>query len=119
MTREEFLTAFHNQLTELLEIGAELRVIRDSHGLPSDALAFAETLLLCPTRPAAIEQMRRDQAAARSFLDIAAFQEKHITDIQTSDALTHLTGTTPFYVAASAVLEYLSFLKKTAPNQWK
>jgi len=107
MTREEFFEAFHSQLTELLEIGAELAVIRDSQGAPSDALSFAEDLLLCLTRQEAIEQMRRDQARARSFLDIAVFQEKHIDAMRTSVALKPLAETTKFYVVAAAVQEYL------------
>ena len=119
MTHEEFLTTYHNQLTELLEIGAELKVIRDSQGLPSDALSFAEALMMCPTRQSAIKQMRRDQAAARSFLDIAVFQERHIAAIRTSDAVTRLKGTTPFFVVATSMQEYLSHLKKCAPEKWK
>ncbi len=119
MTREEFLAAYHDQLGELLEIGAQLKVIRDSQGLPSDALSFAETLLLCPTRQSAIEQMRLDPAKARSFLDIAVYQEKNIEAIRTSDALTRLTGPTPFFVLGFAVQEYLLFLKRSVPDRWK
>jgi hypothetical protein len=118
MDREEFLTTYHNQLTELLEIGAELKVIRDSQGLLSDALSFAEALLLCPTRQSAIEQMRRGPAAARSFLDIAVFQEKHIDDMRTSSAVTRLAEMTPYFVVASAMQEYLLHLKKCAPEKW-
>ena len=119
MTHEEFLAAFHNQLTELLKIGAELKVTRDSQGLPSDALSYAEMLSLCPDHQAAVSQMKKDPASARSFLDIAAFQEKHLTDIPTSSAVTHLQGTTPYFVLASAMQEYLLYVKKVAPEKWK
>jgi hypothetical protein len=118
MTREEFLSDFQNQRKTLLAIAEKVGMRRDSQGLPSAALTFAEALMLCPTLESATEQIKRDTEGARAFLDIAAFQEQHIAEIPTSHALKKLTATTPFFAVASAMQEYLLFLKKSVPERW-
>jgi len=92
-----------------LQQGVGLR--RDSQGSPSAALAFSEALLLCPTRN---RPPRKYYGSSRStaFLDISAFQEKHIAGIRTSGALENTAGTTPFYVVAAACRNNLLFFKK-------
>jgi hypothetical protein len=62
MTREELTAAYRSQLAMVDGIAKSLNLHLDLPGPPSAALAFAESLLLCPTQHAASEQMRQDRA---------------------------------------------------------
>jgi hypothetical protein len=119
MTHQELIVAYRNQRAMLKAIAKSLNLHLDLPGPPSAALAFAETLLLCPSQHGATEQMRQDRAGARAFLANAKSLEPLLLEAGISTAGQNLKDSTPFFVLGSAVQEYLRHLKVRNEESWK
>jgi len=94
LVQEEFLARF-NEVSEISTSTA-------------DALGFAETLMLCPTREAARACIRRELMAGLSFvLAVQAMQRDiHLGTVKLPSESPEYQ--TPFYLLACAVQEYLA-----------
>ena len=114
----KLLTAFRNQLLMFEAIAKSLDLHLDLPGAPSAALAFSEILLMCLDQRGATEQMRRDRVGARTFLEAAKFLDPLMSKADISTAGRNLKESTPFFVLASAVQEYLSKMKEHKAEQW-
>lgn len=119
MNSQDVFAQFHNQIRDLAAIADSIPVRTDTAGRPSDALAFAETLLLCPTEDAAKSQMRRDQIGAASFFQIASYVEDKFGDLDIPTGKHNVTNSAPFFVVGSCVQDYLQWLKKSVVEDWK
>jgi hypothetical protein len=116
MLPPKLLAAFQSQLSRYGQIAKAEGLDSGSRGLPSDALSFAESLLLCPTEDAAIKQMRQGPKEARTFLQVAMIVDDVRPNIEIAIAEPNLTTTTPFFVLACGVQEYLQWLKSQVPD---
>jgi hypothetical protein len=113
--------AFHNQREEFCRLH-EAQVNKDHSGLsvPSAAraLAFAESLILCPTLEAVQVRMRQDLEGARSFLMVADRVVSINATINAETLEKWMKNSVPFYLLASVVLEQLETSKSTQPYLW-
>ncbi len=119
MNSQEAFARFQNELSHLSVIALDVKIASDVAGKPSDALCFAEAILMCPTEDAAKLQMRQNQKGAVAFFQIADFvvSEFGKLDIPTSRASLKDVG--PFFVIGSCVQDYLNFLKRKVGDEWK
>lgn len=100
MQLNEFCLMFQE---EILQLASTPRRVPDS----TIALAFAETLLLCPTAEAARACIRRDVSGARSFLVAADAVLKRIRSQRFDFKFEEPQYQTKFYVLACAIDDYL------------
>lgn len=100
MQLNEFCLMFQE---EILQLTSASRHAPD----PALALAFAETLILCPTAEAARTCIRRDVVGARSFLVASDAVLKRIRSQQFEFKFEEPQYQTKFYLLACAIDEYL------------
>jgi hypothetical protein len=97
MVQEEFLTKF-----------SEIREIPTSS---ARALAFTETLMLCPTQEAARVSVRRELCAALSFVVAIQAMQQLLQIGKLSLPSESPEYQTPFYLLSCSVREYLESLE--------
>lgn len=100
MVQEEFLSRF-NEIKEIPTSSAR-------------ALAFTETLILCPTHDAARISIRRELCAALSFVVAIQAMQQSVQIGKLTLPSESPDFQTPFYLLASAVRDYLESLRPTA-----
>jgi len=123
MKQQTSLNRFCIQLNEFcLMFQEEILQLANTPRRPPDqtlALAFAETLILCPTAEAARTSIRRDVAGARSFLVAADAVLKRIRTQKFDFKFEEPQHQTKFYTLACAIDDYLQehgLLKAVVPD---
>lgn len=96
LVQEEFLARF-NEIKEIPTSSAR-------------ALAFTETLMLCPTQDAARVCIRRELASALSFVVAIQAMQHLLQEGKFILPSEHPDYQTPYYLLAGAVHEYLESL---------
>lgn len=74
---------------------------------------------MCPTEKSAIALIESNQAAAATFLDVAAFFNEKVERGVIGVDYEPAEGSLPFYVLAGAVLEFLDGLKERHPKSFE
>jgi hypothetical protein len=118
MNDSKLVELFHTQLSSFEALLEAEKIVADDSALPSDALSFAEFLLLCPTEDAAKLQMQRDHKGATGFLSIVYSLETEWPKIGISIVAETPTHAAPFFVLASFVQEYLEKMKQQSSDDW-
>ena len=124
MTPEQFAECFFRQKDEFDAMFGpillnNLEAVRAAKPKPSDALAFAEWLLVCPTPDEAQARMQQGPSEARAF-SVFADQISDAEGGKLSDELAadcHATHT-QFFVLALCVKEKLERHRREQPQEW-
>ena len=119
MTSREVFELFRTQLQRLSNIAENIPRQAAATSKPSDALAFAESLLLCLTDDGAKSQMQLDHKGAVAFFQIANFLEKEYGERGIPTVEQPLKDAGPFFVATSCVQDYLHSLKRAVGDDWR
>jgi len=111
---------FFTQLAEFCRLVQEefLASYNEIKEIPTSsprALAFTETLILCPTEAAARVSIRRELAAALSFVMAIQAMQRLLQIGKLTLPSERPEFQTPYYILACAVREYLESL--TAPAE--
>jgi hypothetical protein len=107
------------QISRLWEILTKLGMDEVSDLKLSEALSFAETLVLCPSESSVSSHMQRDQRAIQSFLRISEVVANDIGTGNTKFVNPPGPEQTPFYLVASSVQEWLLSRKTLFPELWQ
>ena len=119
MHNEDSISSFRNQLSRFREIAESLKLDSDTGAKPSDALSFAEWLMLCPSESSAIAHMQRDQKGAIAFLEIARILDEEFATRNAKPLNAPHPDQTPYYIVSSGVVEWLNSRKDYFPDMWQ